>query len=76
VLYSIFVFWDGTEKQHKQAALADAFHNVPSMMWSEDFSLNSFRNFLESYQQEFSQSEVGVNYPKMFDKLLGERTKK
>ena len=61
--------WNG--KAEQAASLADAFHNVPSMMWSEDFSLNSFRNFLESYQQDFPKSE-GVNYPKMFDRLFVE----
>lgn len=59
--------WDG--KASQAAALADAFHNVPSMMWSKDFSLNSFRNFLEGYHQEFPESE-GINYPKMFDRFF------
>lgn len=59
--------WNG--KAAQAAALADAFHNVPNMMWSEDFSLNSFRNFLKSYQQQFPESK-GFDYLKMFDRLF------
>ena len=65
--------WNGKAKQ--AAELADAFHNVPNMMWNEVFSLDFFRNFLEDYQQQFPDSE-GVNYPKMFDKLFSEENQK
>lgn len=61
--------WNG--KAAQAASLADAFHNVPGMLWSEDFSLNSFRNFLEGYHQEYPESK-GINYPKMFDRLFNE----
>lgn len=59
--------WDG--KAAQAAELADAFHNVPNMMWSENFSLDFFRIFLEGYQQQFPESE-GINYPKLFDRLF------
>lgn len=65
--------WNG--KTEQAAALADAFHNVPNMMWSEDFSLFFFRNFLESYQQRFPEHEK-FDFLKMFDRFFVEEISK
>lgn len=65
--------WNG--KAGQAAALADAFHNVPNMMWSENFSLTFFKNFLENYQQQFPEGD-GINFPKVFDNLFTGELKK
>ncbi len=61
--------WGG--KAEQAADLADAFHNLPTMLWSEDFSLDFFRKFLESYHQKYSESG-GINYLKMLDRIVNE----
>ena len=44
----------GRDGKHGQAtALADAFHNVPVKMWMDHFSLEWFRQTLESYHRSF-----------------------
>ena len=43
--------WAG--KAQQAADLADAFHNLPIGMWHDDFSLEFFRKFLESYRQKY-----------------------
>ena len=62
----------GNEGKAEQAAdVADAFHNLPIYLWSDKFSLNFFRNFLEEYQQKYQ--EVGCyNYVKMLDEVTRE----
>lgn len=59
------------EKAEQAASLADAFHNVPAMMWSEDFSLNTFRSYLQGYQEKYPENER-LNFVKMFDRLFSE----
>jgi hypothetical protein len=58
-------------KGQQAADLADAFHNLPAMLWSEDFSLGFFRKFLESYHQRYPEGE-GVNYLKVLDRIVNE----
>ena len=62
----------GNQGKAEQAAdVADAFHNLPIYLWSDKFSLNFFRNFLEEYQQKYQ--EVGCyNYVKMLDEVTRE----
>ena len=62
----------GNEGKAEQAAdVADAFHNLPIYLWSDKFSLNFFRNFLEEYRQKYQ--EVGCyNYVKMLDEVTRE----
>jgi len=43
--------WAG--KATQAADLADAFHNLPAGMWQDDFSLDFFRKFLESYRDKY-----------------------
>lgn len=51
--------------------LADAFHNLPAHLWSEDFSFSFFRLFLQSYQQKYPE-EVTFNYIAMLDGIAHE----
>ena len=62
----------GNEGKAEQAAdVADAFHNLPVYLWSDQFSLSIFRSFLEEYQQKYQ--EVGCyNYVKMLDEMIRE----
>ena len=56
--------WEG--KAERAADLADAFHNLPVHLWSEDFSLEFFRKFLAAYREKYPEDE-GFNYLKMLD---------
>lgn len=49
-------------------ALAEAFHNVPLLMYSSDFSLQAFRNFLERYQSDY-QGKLRFDYLEEWEKL-------
>jgi hypothetical protein len=53
------------------ADLADAFHNLPIYLLSEDFSFSFFRKFLESYQEKYTDAG-GYNYVAMLDKITAE----
>ena len=62
----------GNEGKAEQAAdVADAFHNLPIYLWSEQFSLNVFRGFLEEYQQKYQEAGC-YNYLKMLDEITRE----
>jgi len=44
----------GREGMAEQAAdLADAFHNLPTYMFTQEFSWSIFREFLEEYQKRY-----------------------
>jgi hypothetical protein len=59
--------WEG--KSAQAADLADAFHNLPQGMWSDSFSLRSFRDsFLLAYQQKYP--ERSTNYLAMVDEIM------
>jgi len=61
----------GLEGEAAQAAdLADAFHNLPSHLWSDDFSFAFFRKFLEAYDQKYAGRRF--NYVGMLDRIVGE----
>jgi aminoglycoside phosphotransferase len=63
----------GNEGKAEQAAdVADAFHNLPIFLWSEQFSLNFFRRFLEEYQQKY-QEAGRFDYVKMLDEMTKEK---
>lgn len=62
--------WQG--KAEQAADLADAFHNLPIYIWSEDFSLDFFRKFLESYQKKH-KNQLFYNYLKMLDQIDEEK---
>ena len=44
--------WEGHSQQ--AADLADAFHNLPILMYSSKFDWSFFRNFLLTYQTKYS----------------------
>jgi hypothetical protein len=64
--------WDGRAAQ--AADLADAFHNVPKGLWSDDFSLSSFRDlYLQSYERKYAAAERGKFYVKAVDAIMEAR---
>lgn len=63
----------GNNGEAEQAAdLADAFHNLPAYLWSDTFSFNFFRQFLESYQEKYP--EQGLKYLIMLDEITKEQS--
>ena len=62
----------GSEGKAQQAAdLADAFHNLPVYLWSDEFSLSIFREFLEGYQRLYPERGC-FDYVKMLDEIASE----
>lgn len=59
-------------KAQQAADLADAFHNLPVYLWSEQFSLGFFREFLESYHLKYPDRTEVFNYLAMLDKITKE----
>jgi len=48
-----------TGKSEQASDLADAFHNLPTDMWKDDFKLEFFRDaFLQVYQQKYPEGRV------------------
>ena len=71
LLYLAFVdvralILDGQPQQAKD--LAEAFHNVPLLMHTNDFSFKAFRDFLERYQQQYAE-KARFNYLQEWEKL-------
>ncbi len=60
--------WDGDAD--KAADIADAFHNIPPLLFGKTFSFDYFRKCLESYRRK--HPEPGFDYLEMLDKLLRE----
>jgi hypothetical protein len=60
--------WSG--KAEQAADLADAFHNLPTYLWSDDFSLQFFRDaFLKAYQQKYPEGRIR-DYVSMVDEII------
>jgi len=57
---------DGDPRPAKD--LAGAFHNIPLMMHTPDFSFSAFREFLGNYQTRY-QAHLRINYLQEWDKL-------
>lgn len=57
---------DGQSQQAKD--LAEAFHNIPLLMHTGDFSFKAFRDFLERYQQKYAD-KTPYNYLQEWEKL-------
>jgi hypothetical protein len=53
------------------ADVAHVFHNLPIHLWSDKFSLNLFRRFLEQYRQKYREVEC-YNYVRMLDEMIRE----
>ena len=62
----------GREGKAEQAAdVAHVFHNLPIYLWSDKFSLNLFRSFLEAYRQKYQGVEC-FDFVKMLDEITKE----
>jgi hypothetical protein len=48
--------------------LAEAFHNIPLLMHTSDFSFKAFRDFLERYQQKYAD-KARYNFLQEWEKL-------
>lgn len=57
---------DGQTQQIKD--LTEAFHNVPLLMNTNDFSFKAFRDFLERYQRKY-KNQARYNYLQEWEKL-------
>ncbi|MGH7951321.1 MAG: hypothetical protein ACREFE_05310 [Limisphaerales bacterium] len=57
---------DGKIQQAKD--LAEAFHNIPLLMHTGDFSFKAFQDFLERYQQKYAD-KARYNYLQEWEKL-------
>lgn len=56
---------EGRAQQAKD--LAEAFHNIPLLMHTGDFSFKAFRDFLERYQQKY-EGQARFNYLQEWEK--------
>ena len=62
----------GAGKAAQAADLADAFHNLPKAMWSEEFSLEFFRDaFLKAYQKQYAERQ-GLDYVARINEMLAQ----
>ncbi len=57
---------NGQTQQAKD--LSEAFHNIPLLMHTRDFSFKAFRDFLERYQQKY-EDKARYNYLEEWEKL-------
>jgi hypothetical protein len=61
--------WDGRAAQ--AADLADAFHNLPMGLWSDNFSLSIFRDkYLQHYEEKYSDAVRIKSYVKAVDAIM------
>ncbi|MBK7998660.1 MAG: hypothetical protein IPK15_08085 [Verrucomicrobia bacterium] len=59
----------GRENKAAQVAeLAEAFHNLPLMLWSPDFSMKCQREFFLRYHEQYGTRE-GFDYVAELDKI-------
>jgi hypothetical protein len=56
---------DGKMEQAK--SLAEAFHNIPLLMHTQNFSFRAFRDFLQKYQDNYTNAQF--NYLQEWAKL-------
>ena len=71
IMYLAFVdmralLLDNAPQQAKD--LADAFHNIPLLMHSADFSFSAFRTSLDIYQKRH-QGHLHIDYLQEWEKL-------
>lgn len=48
--------------------LADAFHNVPLLLYSQDFSVQMFKRLVEDYQRKYN-GRLTIDYLKEWERL-------
>lgn len=51
------------------AELADAFHNLPELLYSENFSMKYFRMFLKNYHEKYPGNKTGGTFLEMLDNI-------
>ena len=61
----------GRNEQAKD--LAEAFHNIPQMMHTADFSFRVFHDFLKRYQNKYA-GQLQFDYLEEWDKMNGNVT--
>src|SRR5437899_11838015 len=61
------------ERSAQAKSLADAFHNIPLLMYSSEFSFSAFRGFLERCQKQYEGKPL-FNYLKEWEELNAERS--
>ena len=55
--------------QTRQAKdLSEAFHNIPLLMYTADFSFKTFHDFLKNYQEKY-EGKLRVDYLQEWQKL-------
>jgi hypothetical protein len=54
-------------KMGQARALAEAFHNIPLLMHTQNFSFRAFKDFLQRYQNNYAK--VQFNYLQEWEKL-------
>lgn len=59
--------YDGNSEQI--AELTETFHNLPELLYSDNFSMKYFRLSLEAYHFKYPQNETGGNFLEMLDKI-------
>jgi hypothetical protein len=57
-------------KGEQAADLADAFHNLPAYLWSNNFSFRVFREYLAEYRQRYPERETSYDYIKLLDEIM------
>jgi hypothetical protein len=61
----------GSTGADQASALADAFHNLPTDMWQDYFTLSFFRDvYLSPYQDKYPRG-VDSNYVGMINEIIG-----
>ena len=61
---------EGRPEQAKD--LAEAFHNIPLLMYTADFSFKPFRDFLERYHRKY-KDKTRFDYLGQWEKLISEK---
>jgi len=57
-------------KMEQARALAEAFHNIPLLMHTQNFSFRAFKEFLQRYHDKFTKTQF--NYLQEWEKLNAE----
>jgi hypothetical protein len=57
-------------KMEQARSLAEAFHNIPLLMHTQNFSFRAFKDFLQRYQEKYTK--VQFNYLQEWEKLNNE----
>ena len=59
-------------KMEQAKALAEAFHNIPLLMHTQNFSFRAFRDFLQRYQDNHTKAQF--NYLQEWERLNTENS--